>query len=80
MMDVNAVELHKTNELGNVPNNLWFWPRFEKLMLCLSWPITIGGHIIANKVKSMWKDEAFLETQGQTIQLAHLKLALHVME
>ncbi len=80
MMDVNAVELRVTDELGNVLNNLWFWPQFKKLMLCLSWLITIKGHIIANKFKSMWKDEAFFETQGQTIRLAHLKLALHVME
>jgi hypothetical protein len=50
------------------------------LMICLSWPITIRGHIIANKFKSMWKDEAFLETQGQMIRSAHLKLALHVTE
>jgi hypothetical protein len=49
-------------------------------MLCLSWPITIRGHIIANKFKSEWKDEAFLETQGQAIRLAHLKLTLHVLE
>jgi hypothetical protein len=80
MMDVNAVELRKTDELGNVPNNLWFRPQFKKLMICLSWPITIRGHIIANKFKSMWKDEAFLETQGQMIRSAHLKLALHVTE
>ncbi len=80
MMDVNAVELRKTNELGDVPNNLWFWPRFKKLMLHLSWLITVRGYIVANKFKSMWEDEAFLETQGQTIQYAHLKLALHVTD
>jgi hypothetical protein len=30
-------------------------------MLCLGWPIAIGGDIVANKFKMLWEDEALLE-------------------
>ena len=63
MVDVHAVELCKADEFGDVPHDLWFGPRFEKLMFCLSWPVTVRGDIIANKFESVWKDKAFLETQ-----------------
>jgi len=76
-MDVHAVELREANEFGDIPYELWFGPRFEKLMLCLSWPVTIGGYIISNKFESEWKDEAFLETQRKTVQTACPKLTLH---
>ena len=79
-MDVDAVELRKADEFCNVPYNCWIGPRLEKLMLCLGWPIAIGGDIVANKFETLWKDEALLEAQGKTVCLAYPQLTFHVKE
>ncbi len=80
MMDVHAVEIRKANEFGDIPYDIRLGPRFEKLMLRLSWSITIWGYIIAHKFESEWKDKAFLETQRKTVRTAYPKPALHVEE
>ena len=47
-------------------------------MLCLSWPIAVRQNIVANKLKTPWKDMALFETQQETVCSAHPQLALHI--
>jgi hypothetical protein len=49
-------------------------------MLRLGWPIAIGGDIVANKFKTLRKDEALLEAQGEMVCLAYPQLTFHVKE
>ena len=47
-------------------------------MLCLSWLITVGRNIIADKFKTLWKDMALFETQQETVCPAHSQLTFHI--
>ncbi len=64
-MDVHAVELHKVNELGNIPDQ--FRPSWKKVMLRLSGAVALFADIIAHELESFGKDETLFQTQGEMI-------------
>ena len=47
-------------------------------MLRLSWPISVTQNIVADKLKTPWKDVALVETQQATVCPAHSQLTFHI--
>ena len=54
-----ALELHKTNNLGNITDGLRLRPVFEELMLRHSGMIAVQTNIDPNEFKAFGKDMTF---------------------
>jgi hypothetical protein len=68
MVDVLAIELGKSNELGDIAYYFWFWPCLKQLMLRLSWPVSIRADMVPQKIKASREDMALFQAQGLAIQ------------
>ena len=62
VMNEFAVELHEPDELGYITHQLRLRPSSEKLMFGLHRAISLGAHVISNKLKPFGEDEALLQT------------------
>jgi hypothetical protein len=58
-----AVELHEPDELSHITDEFRLRPSSEKLMFGLRRAISLGAHVVSNKLKSFGKNEAFPQTQ-----------------
>jgi hypothetical protein len=62
VMNEFAVELHEPDELGYITYQLRMRPSSDKLMFGLRRAISLGAHVISNKLEPFGKDEALLQT------------------
>jgi hypothetical protein len=62
-MNEFAVELHELNELSHITDEFRLRPSSEKLMFGLRRVISLGAHVVSNKLKLFGEDEAFPQTQ-----------------
>jgi len=62
--DEPRVELHETNELGDIAYELWPPPMVEEVVLTLRRAIAISADIDTDKFDAFWEDEGLFKAQG----------------